>query len=77
GLDLMADAGFDPRASVTLWQNMARNSKGAPPEFLSTHPASATRIQGLQARMPQALARYEQARERRRVPDCEPLRQGG
>ena len=40
GLDYMADAGFDPRASVQLWKNMAEKNKGAPPEFLSTHPSS-------------------------------------
>lgn len=56
GLDLMAQAGFDPRESVKLWENMARASGGAnPPELLSTHPAEATRINNLKARMPSAL----------------------
>jgi predicted Zn-dependent protease len=43
----MAKAGFNPRASVDLWRNMGKNSKGAPPEFLSTHPSNQTRIQDL------------------------------
>ena len=73
GLDLMASAGFDPRESVTLWQNMSRNG-GGPPEFLSTHPASDTRIKGLQGRMASAMELYSQARAAGRRPDCDRLR---
>ncbi|WNC70928.1 M48 family metallopeptidase [Thalassotalea psychrophila] len=47
GQDLMAKSGFDPRASVKLWQNMAKLSKDAPPEFFSTHPSNQTRISDL------------------------------
>ena len=70
GLDLMAKAGFDPRESVDLWQNMASQSQGAPPEFLSTHPAHGTRIQNLQGRMNQVVPLYEQARSAGRRPNC-------
>jgi predicted Zn-dependent protease len=48
GLKLMAKAGFDPKESVTLWQNMAKASGEQPPELLSTHPSHSTRIQDLQ-----------------------------
>ncbi|MBJ19561.1 MAG: M48 family metallopeptidase [bacterium] len=62
GLGLMARAGFDPRQSVTLWQNMARASSGqAPPEFMSTHPSNQTRISDLRAAMPQAIVLYDRA----------------
>lgn len=70
GLDLMADAGFDPRQSLELWHNMAALGGEAPPEFLSTHPAHDTRIRDLSARMPQALARMQAARAHGRVPQC-------
>lgn len=70
GLDLMARAGFDPRQSVELWKNMATQSKGAPPEFLSTHPASQTRIDHLQANMGPAVKKYEQAKAAGRAPHC-------
>jgi len=58
GLLLAAQAGYDPREAVRLWERMAQASKGAPPEFLSTHPANETRIQDLRKWMPEALAIY-------------------
>ena len=71
GLSLMARAGFDPRESVTLWQNMGRASGGkAPPEFLSTHPSGATRIRELSAAMPAAMREFEAARAAGRRPVC-------
>jgi predicted Zn-dependent protease len=72
GLDLMAKAGFDPRESVELWQNMERAGGRARPEFLSTHPSSGTRIADLQARIPQAMRLYQQARQAGRRPRCAP-----
>jgi len=60
GLDLMARAGFNPEESVTLWQNMAQSGL-SPPEFLSTHPSSDTRIKKLRERIPQVQPAYQQA----------------
>lgn len=70
GLDLMAQAGFDPRESVSLWRNMAQASQGQPMEFLSTHPSHGTRIQDLQANMGKAMSLYESARARGNTPNC-------
>lgn len=47
GQDLMARSGFEPSASIRLWENMAKNSTSAQPEFLSTHPSNETRIKQL------------------------------
>ncbi|MDB5248871.1 MAG: family peptidase [Segetibacter sp.] len=59
GLIYTALAGYNPREAVPLWQRMAALSNGQkPPEFLSTHPAEATRIKALQAQMPEALKYY-------------------
>ncbi|MDT8281918.1 MAG: M48 family metallopeptidase [Gammaproteobacteria bacterium] len=60
GLDLIARSGFNPEESVTLWQNMA-TAGSAPPEFLSTHPSSDTRIKQLRERIPQADIAYQNA----------------
>jgi len=70
GLDLMADAGFDPRESVSLWRNMEKAGGQRPPDFLSTHPSSTGRITELDERMKSAMNRYNQARVAGRVPDC-------
>ncbi len=71
GLELMARAGFEPRASTALWQNMSRASGGQqPPEWASTHPAHGTRIARLEAEIPKVLPFYEQARAAGRRPAC-------
>lgn len=72
GLVYSANAGFDPRASVQLWKNMAEANKGAPPEFLSTHPSSDTRIEDLIAEFPGALVNYNNAKSSGKVPNCAP-----
>ena len=72
GLKLMATAGFDPRASVTLWHNMAANSDGAPPEIMSTHPSNQSRIKGLEANMAVAFDLYTSARQQGKRPRCTP-----
>lgn len=57
GLILMAIAGYNPEQAITFWERMAATSKGnKPPEFLSTHPADATRIANLRRLIPEAKA---------------------
>lgn len=72
GLRYMAAAGFDPRQSVTLWQNMQKKSKLGPPEMLSTHPSSENRIDELIAQFPEALALYNKAQAAGKAPRCQP-----
>lgn len=62
GLELMARAGYDPQASVSLWQKMGKAGGKGGPEFLSTHPSSGSRIQALQAGIPRVQPLYEAAR---------------
>jgi predicted Zn-dependent protease len=69
GLYIAADAGYDPQASIGLWERMGAKSQGqAPPEFLSTHPSSASRIEHLKEVMPQALAYYEASQKQTASP---------
>ena len=58
GLMISSDAGYDPRAAITLWQRMDAASPGSI-EFLSTHPKESTRIARLQRIMPTAMQVYE------------------
>ncbi|MBS62974.1 M48 family metallopeptidase [Salinisphaera sp.] len=67
GLELMARAGFDPRQSVALWQNMAAAGGEKPAEFMSTHPSNQSRINNLQSHMNQAMQLYQQAPNK---PNC-------
>lgn len=64
GLELMARAGFDPRAAISVWKKMMANGGGTPPEFLSTHPNPASRLQDIEAHLPRVLPLYEEARRR-------------
>ena len=59
GLIYAAKAGYDPRAAIGFWERMAAQSNGAPPEFLSTHPANSTRIRKLNELMPKAMQVYK------------------
>ena len=72
GLEYMARAGFDPRESVKLWQNMNSSEKTAKvPEFMSTHPSGETRIESMVDQLPEMLALYNQAQAEGRYPDCQ------
>jgi len=70
GLEYMARAGFDPRESVPLWQRMDAGAENRPAEFLSTHPASETRIENLINEWQKTLPLYNQAVAEGREPDC-------
>jgi len=60
GILLAADAGYDPRESIALWERMGQMSGGgAPSEFMSTHPSHETRIAQLKKWMPEAMAIYQ------------------
>lgn len=62
GLELSARGGYDPRAAITLWQKMSKESQGKnPPEFLSTHPSNENRIKELSALIPKVMPLYEAA----------------
>jgi len=63
GLVFMAMAGYDPNEAVGFWERMAQAKQaqggGAPPEFLSTHPSDARRINNIQKLIPEAMGYYK------------------
>ena len=61
GLELAARAGYDPRAGITLWRKMQQANKGAPPQWLSTHPASDSRIKEIERHLPEVMPLYYRA----------------
>lgn len=65
GLELMARAGFNPEAAPNVWRKMAKVQKGAPPQFLSTHPSDQNRIANLEKALPTVKPLYEAAIQNR------------
>lgn len=61
GMRLMARAGYDPAEAPPLWERMSRLGGSKPPEILSTHPASAGRMETLRAMLPEMRSLYERA----------------
>ena len=80
GLMLMAQAGYNPQAALSVWQKMEQAGSSGMPSFLSTHPSGADRIQVLQQHMPEAMALYQQSGGRAPAPmpaaQANPLPQG-
>lgn len=62
GLDIVARAGYDPRAGVALWQKMGMVSKNAMPQWLSTHPAGKARINEMKKHLPSVMPLYAKAK---------------
>lgn len=61
GMELAARGGYNPAAGVTLWQKMLEASKGAPPEFMSTHPPGEKRIRDIEGKLPKVEGLYARA----------------
>jgi predicted Zn-dependent protease len=65
GLEMAARAGFNPEASIALWEKMEAAGGGSGPGFLSTHPSGTDRIARLRQNVPRVRGLYQQAVARR------------
>ena len=70
GIGIIARAGFNPQASVQLWEGMKELGGDKPPEFMSTHPSDDTRIKDLKSKLPEAMAQYTAAKNKGEKPNC-------
>ena len=61
GMELAARSGYNPQAGVSLWEKMADAQKNAPPEFMSTHPSSSSRIDDIRRNLPKVEPLYARA----------------
>lgn len=79
GMELSARSGYGPQAGVRLWQKMAEFSKGAPPQWASTHPSGPTRIKDIETNLPKVEGLYARAdKPKQRFEPAPPLaKQGG
>jgi predicted Zn-dependent protease len=57
GLVLAAKAGYNPQSALTFWEKFAKDGQ-TPPEYLSTHPAPANRINKIRALIPKVMPLY-------------------
>ena len=53
GLIFMTMAGYDPNVAITFWQKMSVSGGAKVPEFMSTHPSDATRINDIKKILPE------------------------
>ena len=59
GLAFMSLSGFNMQESVEVWKRMQSNNKdGIPPEFMSSHPSPANRINKLKEWIPEVRESY-------------------
>lgn len=70
GLEIMSKAGFNPQASVALWEGMKALGGEKPHELMSTHPSDDTRIKDLKDNLPKALLNYSMVKDKGALPSC-------
>ena len=65
GLRLMAQAGYNPEAAISLWEKMnnIEDNNTLAHSILSTHPTNNTRIADLKKLLPEVMPIYEQSKK--------------
>ena len=64
GVELMARAGYDPHAAVSLWEKMSKlQNGGKPPQLLSTHPSDEARLADVRKDADKVMPLYQTAKK--------------
>ena len=64
GVELMARAGYDPHAAVSLWEKMSKlQTGGKPPQLLSTHPSDEARLADVRKDADKVMPLYQTAKK--------------
>lgn len=69
GLKLMAQAGYNPQAAVTVWQkmNLVNNNNNIINKITSTHPTNNDRIEDIRKALPSVMPIYEASRANKKA----------
>jgi len=59
GLLMMAESCYRPQAAMDLWARMEEEERGAPPQFMSTHPSNHNRLEQIRGWLPEAEAKRD------------------
>jgi predicted Zn-dependent protease len=64
GIQLMAQAGYDPSEAPRFWKRFGESNSEKPTEWLSTHPSDQRRAEELTELLPEADLAYQSAPQR-------------
>ena len=59
GVRLMAEAGYNPEAAVSVWEKMNKVQGGSSLAILSTHPTNQARINAIRKMLPEMMPIYQ------------------
>ena len=59
GVRLMAEAGYNPEAAVSVWEKMNKVQGGSSLAILSTHPTNQARINAIRKMLPEVMPIYQ------------------
>ncbi|SUA48965.1 peptidase, M48 family [Neisseria zoodegmatis] len=68
GVRLMAEAGYNPQAAITVWEKMEKeggHNHGALATLASTHPSNKDRMEAIRKMLPEVMPIYERNKRRR------------